>query len=283
MMSSCYYILVLCLRVLVVGGPTLDIVVVDRERTVRYGGPGIYVSAAASVLGLDLEVYVLGVVGWRTLGSLRVIGELGGLWIGTYFPWVEGLVFEHVYRGVNRVSSMIGTATALPSSTIFNAIEKIRPDIVVLSPVYGEVTIGTPSLLYHNYDECIFFDIQGLQRRGLARGLPPIVSSFIHASDKEAEDIYNIVKSHILETSGYGPIRLVHENSVEVIGHAVGELNDPTGAGDVFTFLFAYRFCRDYSVVESVEWASRITYNVLPTINDLVKNLSSDSHSLGDG
>lgn len=273
----------LYLRVLVVGGPTLDIVVVGGERTVRYGGPGTYVSAAASVLGLDIEVYILGEVGWRTLGSLRVIGELDGLWTGMYFPWVEGLIFEHVYRGINRISSMIGTTTTLPSPLILKTLEKIRPDVVILSPVYGEITIETPSLLYHNYNECIFFDIQGLHRRGLARGLPPIVASFIHASDREAEGIYGIVKSHILETSGYGPIRLINGDSVEVVGHAVGELSDPTGAGDVFTFLFAYRFCSDYSIVESVEWASRITYNVLPTINDLVKNLSTISHSFGDG
>jgi len=266
----------------VVGGPTLDIIVVGGEKTVRYGGPSIYASAVASLLDLGVEVYVLGVVGWRTLDSLRVIGELGGLWSGMYFPWVEGLVFEHVYRGVNRLSSMIGSTTTLPSSRILQALEEIRPDIVILSPVYGEIALETPSLLYHNYDRCVFLDIQGVQRIGLAKGLLSIVASFIHASDTEAEEIYNIVMSRILETSGYGPIRLIHGSNREMIGHAVGELEDPTGAGDVFTLLFAYSFCRNGNIVESVEWASRTTYNALPAINDLVKNLSMDSHILGD-
>ena len=273
----------LCLKVLVIGGPTLDIIAVGGERTVRYGGPSIYASATASLVGLDLDVYALGVVGWRTVESLRVIRELGGLWRGMYFSWVEGLVFEHVYRGVNRLSSMIGTTTALTPSRILQVVNEIRPDMVILSPVYGEVVPEVPSLLYHNYDKCVFLDIQGIQRIGIASGLLPVVASFIHASDSEAEEIYSTIKSRILETSGYGPIRLIYGSDVYVIGHAVGELEDPTGAGDVFTLLYAYRFCRGSDIVESVEWASRITYDMLPAINDLVKNLSMDSHSLGDG
>jgi len=264
----------------VVGGPTLDIIVVGGERTVRYGGPSIYASATASLIGLDLDIYVLGVVGWRTVESLRVIRELGGLWRGIYFPWVEGLVFKHVYRGVNRLSSMIGTTTTLAPSRILQVVNEIRPDIVILSPVYGEVALEVPSLLYYNYDKCVFLDIQGIQRKGIASGLLSIVASFIHASDSEAEEIYGTIKSRILETSGYGPIRLIYRGDVNVIGHAVGELEDPTGAGDVFTLLYAYRFCSSSDIVESVEWASRITYSVLPAINDLVKNLSMDSHSL---
>ncbi len=267
------------LKVLIVGSPTLDYILFNSGTEIRrYGGPGIYDVLASYYLGDNIIPYIVGVVGRETFPTLKIISDYGGVWSGVFYPYNDGLVFRHYYKNMERYTILVGSYSVTPIDLVISEIRRINPDIVIISPVHGEIAPQLPSILYSSSSSpCVFLDIQGFHRVRITDSLLRNPAAFIHASEDEIEGLYNVVDSIIIETNSAGPIHLVSRTDRVFASKALGELKDPTGAGDVFTFLYAVSYCNDYDVNKAVSWANNMTFKILPSLNDLVKRLSSST------
>lgn len=222
-------------RALIVSPPTIDIIALDGSTVVRPGGPGLYAGYALKHAGC--EVSLLGPAGSETLMTARVERELGLERIGYMTP-LAGFIFRLEYKGGKRRVSFSGDRSAVDPQILRSALRREDPDLLVLSPIFGELSPSDAVAACVEISHCAV-DAQGFVRGGLEvpSGVP-----LLHASDDDIS--YDEVRKHrakvIYYTRGDGPVSVIVDGKEFLIAGPGERLEDPTGAGDVFTALVAH-------------------------------------------
>ncbi len=250
-------------RVLVVASPTLDIISGPWGRETRPGGPLLYVALAARRLGY--EVYGVGPYGYSVLETVRLEALLGAQRLCCLRTGV-GAVFSLEYdRAGNRREEYLGGSLTLSTDEVISVYERVKPDILVVAPVYGEITYGVARLLYALHGPCTGLDVQGFQRAGLGCP-PPHTSGIVHGSPSElGECSYEGGEWLRVETRGPEPFYTFTRWGERLETHpGQGILSDPTGAGDIFLFSLLHALCYEgMPVGDALAYASGLVYEVL--------------------
>lgn len=264
---------------LIISSPTKDVIHIRGESYVKPGGPALY--AGATLAGRGYRVLALGPYGYETLETVKVESMLGVERLGYYYSDSPGMVFAHFYRGGSRISRVDSRAPGIDQSLVVEAVREASPDIVLLSPVYGEEAGPIVQLLASAAtNSCLAVDVQGYVR--VYGGLWAQMAStgrytIIHASSDDfgvGEALGSGVKGVIVHTSGVGPIRIVKGGKVSmVIEPPIEEYHDPTGAGDIFTSLLAAEYCRTHDLPWAVWAAAKATPGALESIHGAIRGV----------
>ncbi|MCE4625404.1 MAG: hypothetical protein F7C35_06025 [Desulfurococcales archaeon] len=256
---------------LVVSAPTVDVKIVGGRLIREVGGPALYAGAAASLLGW--EVYAVGPIGHVTLETVHVEGILGIRRICCKTS-SQGFQFELVYKADKRSVSLLSKGPPLGEDDVLEHIYTIRPDAVLVSPVYSEIPPQLPTTIYQRIP-CTALDVQGYHRSGLKSALPAGSAAIVHGSPGELEGLRGDEARLMVETSGYGPLRVLARGRTvfRLRRPRGGLLEDPTGAGDVFTFILMTLICRGWGLVEAVEEASALVFELLPRVHEAIRSV----------
>ncbi len=252
---------------LVVSPPTLDYIYIRGSEVKRAGGPALYASFGASLLGY--RVLALGPWGWETAESVTVERDVGVERVGYPFAG-RGAVFRHYYVEGKRISEILGRPEAVRLDEFIGSVEDLKPDIVMISPVTGEeaghvLAAAVPLTTVR----CIALDVQGY-----VRGYNHLWYSFIarsrrlviHAStdDLSEEDASLIADRGILVyTRGEGPVTLYDGTAKIEYSGPRRRVTDPTGAGDIFTAIFSSTYCETLDAESSLRAAVELTPKAL--------------------
>lgn len=239
-------------KLVVYAPPTVDV----KGGQAFPGGPGLYASAAARVLGA--EAVLVGDYGYCTQAALRVEARLGAKRRGAPRPG-PGAVFLMDYRGEERFFTVAGLPHPIRCS------HAVHPGIGLLSPVYGEAPapstlLGAPGGV----------DAQGYARAGL-EALVDEPGIILHYSRGELD---GPPKRPFLtvETDGPRPVTVYVRGEpacrVPVRG---ARLEDPTGAGDAFTAALLLLLARGLDPCGAVEEASRTVPEALETAREAME------------
>lgn len=264
-------------RALIVSPATLDYVVTRAWTTIRPGGPALFAGSALALSGCS--VYSVGPVGLSTIIVPKIEESLGVSRLG-YKVSGEGAVFHHTYdeRGFRR-SRVLSVPQAIDLSFVGHALRSVNPDIVLVSPVYGEEWGALPAYIYHNHVRCLAIDVQGYTRVNPENWVYSVQgrSSLIaHVSDEDSPlreaRLLSANTRVVYYTRGPGPLSIVidgHEETVEGPGEL---LEDPTGAGDVFTVLALKEVCEGADPVEAAKYSVNETVRLLKVIHGMVES-----------
>lgn len=251
-------------RALVISPPTLDMVVFGGRFKLRVGGPGLYGGLAFKMMGCD--VGLVGPVGYETLRTTWVEGKLGLHRIGYVSPG-EGFLFTLTYAnmGSRRFTSFSGRVQALDPTVVLGTLRDYNPQLVLISPVYGEISEGLASYICGNVVYCAL-DLQGFTRVNyVLRG-----SRFrvVHVSDDDMdyEEVRGLKASVIYYTRGIRSVSVVLEGVEHRVDGPTVIVEDPTGAGDVFTAITLYNLYRGFDPVEAARVAVKLTSRILSDI-----------------
>ncbi len=248
-------------KAIIVSPPSLDII----GEGYRAGGPSLYAGAALRLLGW--EAYAVGPYGYCTSHVVALEEELGIHRLG-YPVAGPGLVFRIEYTGEGRRVELLHGVPGLDPQMVLHSLEDTgRPDIVLVSPLYGEEPGFLPGLLSSRYMTLV--DVQGYARRGL-HALIPARGGYqvLHASRDEVEGVPRW--GLVVLTDGPGRVEAYWNGArVHEYDPRGPLLDDPTGAGDAFTALVGAGLASGYTVEESVERAEEMVPLVLEFVHSL--------------
>ena len=259
-------------RALILAPPTLDVI----GDSARLGGPALYAGIAFRVLGVEVSAF--GPVGWMvqpfTWLELKVgIGRLGEL-----EPNCAGPVFRHKYhRGGLRTSVLAEPGCVFDIQMALEAVSIYAPDVVLLSPVWGEDPCFTLARAAANLAP-LYLDIQGYARAGYhvecgsGLGARAIHVAREDASLVEALRIARIMGPVIYTLGEEGGSLLLGKEQTGLPRPQV-TVDDPTGAGDVFTATVAALVeCGGMDLAEAATLASqRLTGEILNQARSLLQ------------
>ena len=239
-------------RVLIVSPASTDIVLTGRTARVRPGGPALYAGAAASLMGH--EAYAYGGWGYENDCTVKAEEMAGVVRLGERSAG-GGAVFVLDYRGGERRVVLAGRPPSVCAG-VLAAYRRVDPDLVLVSPLYGDVCPGILPML--RAGALVAVDVQGYHRAGMKGQLLPGSADVIHGSGEEARGLHRSAAPIIVETNGYGPVALsLRGVRVTVLERPPGpRLRDPTGAGDVFTLLLAIHLHRGEPPLEAARLAA---------------------------
>ena len=257
--------------VLVASPPTMDYMVYEDSVVPRPGGPALYSSFGASMVGW--RVYAVGPWGWETMATTRVEWELGVERLG-YQAAGRGAVFRHVYMGNRRFSEILGRPEGFRVDELLRAIDEVKPDAILLSPITGEESGYVAELLAHRTDvKCVGLDVQGYVRGfgGVWEAFIPEGRSYlvhISSDDTGEEGVWRAVglmgsRGVLVYTRGPGPVSLIIGGSELRLPGPARQVKDPTGAGDIFTTITLASYCESGDIVYAVKRALELTPEAL--------------------
>ena len=269
----------------VVSPPTLDLIRVGGRVYTKPGGPALYGGFGARLVGVG--VVSVGPVGYLTLESARAEALLG-VSRGGYGTSSPGFVFSHEYESGYRRSTVLHRGPAMDPQRVIDVVDSARPDMALLSPIYGEEW-GLLAEALRQMVDCMALDLQGYVRAGLGDRFLGVVRgryTLLHASDEDiGPGLLSRLHSngYIVYTAGTGPIRVIYgRGSIDVtVGGPKRVVKDPTGAGDVFTALALYRFCSTWDIEEAVKYSVEKTPEVLEAVNTELSKILEHEKSHG--
>ncbi|MCE4612446.1 MAG: hypothetical protein F7C07_01245 [Desulfurococcales archaeon] len=264
----------------IVSPPTLDLIRIGGRAFTKPGGPALYGGFGARLVGV--RVFSVGPVGYLTLESTRA-ERLLGVVRGGYSTASPGFVFSHEYEAGYRRSSVLHRGPAMDPQAVLDLVDRARPDMALLSPIYGEEW-GLLAEQLRQMVDCMALDLQGYVRAGLGDLFLGVVRgrfTLLHASDEDiGPGMLGSLESsgYIVYTAGTGPIRIVYNRGrLDLTIRGPKKIvEDPTGAGDIFTVLALYRFCSTWDVEEAVKYSVERTPHALEAVNlELAKILET--------
>ncbi len=258
-------------RALIVAPPTIDIM----ENGLRPGGPGLYAGYALSRLGYSVFLY--GASGWLTRLVEGVEARLGLRRIGYYTPWSMGAVFRLVHdRDGNKSAVPVSRPPALDVQSVLDVVNKVYPDLVILSPVYGEDCTLASTLGGHGM---LVVDVQGYSRAGLEC---PLDARIVHVSveDYGFHMLPGCQPGIILYTLGVDGVIVADGCRWLSIPGPDVILDDSTGAGDVFTALFSHHYLESGDALEAAVEAVAGTPRILAGLHTRLASTRLDPGTL---
>ncbi|USS41453.1 PfkB family carbohydrate kinase [Thermococcus aggregans] len=233
------------MRCLVIGHLTHDIIIKNGRKTEGIGG-GVYYSSLA--LSKFCEVVVLTKVGKDF--PIEWLEELESYGISTIIiPSEKSTTYELLYLGENtRQLKLLSRA----DSFTLDEIPKEKFDLVLLNPVANEIPQEALSII--NAKEVVA-DVQGFLR-GFENDnvvLKEIDGEFlknaqvVHADAYEFQHIRNLRPDdvEVLLISNGAERGVAYHRGKKYLYHPLKiDLDDPTGAGDVFLASFAYFYMK---------------------------------------
>ncbi len=233
------------MRALIISAPTVDRVLLKGNiERVQAGGPALYAGLALRNLGY--EVYTLGPYGslsLRTVAKERMLGIRRLCCDGMG----HGLLMVHFYDGDGvRRSRREGSTETMGWSLVEPYLHQLRPDLVIVSPNYDEVSIEVP-LRARRAGYKVAVDFQGYARymgELWWHRVPDGIADLGHLSDDDApsqatEQLARKVSS-LIYTTGIGGAVVYSGGRVTAMPSRGGPLADRTGAGDIITALVAH-------------------------------------------
>ncbi len=242
----------------VAAAPTIDLILLHDETLVRPGGPGLYASAAARLLGSQTRL--VGAPGQCTAATVMAEASLGArrLTPPTVSP---GAVFVLMYWDRERSFLVASRPTPLDAPP--------AGETVLSSPVYGEAPLPVSQGLV------IGVDAQGYVRAGL-EGLLESRGAYqvLHYSRGELDSPPSVA-GIVVETNGPGPIT-VYAGGREACRVPVRGplLEDPTGAGDAFTAAYTILVARGLDPCGAAEEASRLVPEALGAAREAAESVA---------
>ncbi|BAN89630.1 ribokinase-like domain-containing protein [Aeropyrum camini] len=261
-------------RVLIVSPPTVDIVEVRGGAVKKPGGPALYAGYAARTLGC--RVYAIGPVGYDTLWTAAVESRLGVTRLG-YLTASQGYVYHHKYgvRG-KRVSRILGRPEPLDPVRVLEALGRGVYTVVLLSPLHGEDSGCLASYIYSNTGSITAVDLQGYYRAYAQSWSPPTarIASLAHlSSDDASQPPYKPLAGLIIYTRGDKGGEVLGPQGVSPIPPPPRLVEDPTGAGDVFTMVYSIMIARGETPSSAAEQAANTTPEILESIMQEIAGL----------
>lgn len=250
-------------KALVLSPPTLDLL----PSGARPGGPGLYTGLALKKLGARPSL--AGPIGYMTRETVELERSLGLERLG-YHTTHPGAVFRLEYTPQGRRVHTLHPPPGMDTVEAARALSQAWWDAVILSPLAGEEAGAVLRLLWQ-HTRLTVVDVQGYHRAGLKAALGGAgLYQVLHASQEEAEDLKPA--GVMVVTNGLEPIR-VYTPWAQLRVDPVGPpLEDPTGAGDVFTGALALGLLRGMELGEAVEWAASTVPRLLPGIHEVIMN-----------
>ncbi len=147
------------LKALIIGNLTIDIV----DGSTRLGGPGLYGGIALRQLG-D-EVYVYSSISREYLDKVKRALDTHKInLVGSECSSMPTFII----RG-GKVRGLEKQGCSIDVDNVVQIIDTIKPDIIILSPVLGEIDVNTISKIsihaHRSNVKVVSLDIQGLVRR----------------------------------------------------------------------------------------------------------------------
>jgi len=253
-------------EVAIVGALTLDYL--GDSSSPVLGGPPVYAGQAAKALGAHVKAYTA--VGDDFPQPLiKRLTELGIELSATRVKDMPSYRFKAVFKAGKRMLSMISMGPEIP----LQALEDIRADAVIASPVFKEISVEHLSLL-RDRTELLVVDLQGFLRNLGENGLVSLktpamkeiapLADVFHCSEEEAAVLTGFTGpaevAEALQRLGARTTLVGYVEGVLVV--TVGNymfLNvqnnhtpvDTTGAGDMLTGALTALLLKGYSVEEA--------------------------------
>ncbi|MCE4616194.1 MAG: hypothetical protein F7C09_03910 [Aeropyrum sp.] len=267
-------------RALIVSPPTLDLIEGPWGSESRPGGPGIYAGVAFQRAGCAVDL--VGAIGHLTMETVVVEKRLGFNRVG-YYESFDGYVFHHIYKAGGRVSRLVTEPRPLDIIRLLDLLRDADYNIILYSPIYGEDSGYIPQYLSSNWRGVVALDIQGYARRWKDGWAPPSkrIASIIHVSSDDSFYPSECSSYITIYTEG------VRGGYVDICGGPrLGippprkRLENPTGAGDVFTALVLVMLAiGGYSLKESLDRAVDLTAEVLKSANEVLSSYAGSTTS----
>jgi len=256
------------LRVLIAAPASTDTVVTGRASYSRPGGPALYAGGAAALLGH--EVYAYGGWGHENLCTIRAERAMGVERFSLPSPGPGAVLMLDYTMPGRRVA--IKSPPPRVCTGLLRAVRILRPDLVIVSSIHGDICPQVLPLVRHHATTVL--DVQGYHRAGMKSLIPGGAADAIHATGREAQGIPGGAAPVIVETSGYGPVRMIKaEGETLLLDKPPGpRLEDPTGAGDVFTLLLALGLARGMSPEEAALSAAGLVHAILGEVHRRVEH-----------
>ena len=218
-------------RALIIASPTIDLV----GGEIRPGGPGLYAGYALASIGYT--VFLHGPLGWLTGIVEHVESRLGLHRVGFPAPWSMGAVFRLEETPGGKRATVLSMPPAFDLQAVLDTVAELAPDLVILSPVYGEDCILASTI----YAGMLVVDLQGYSRAGLDC---PVRGAIVHlsAEDYGFSSIPHCSPRILVYTLGVRGALVVDGCRWFSIPGPENVLEDSTGAGDVYTALFAHYY-----------------------------------------
>ncbi len=250
---------------LIVSSATIDRHITRKGSWTMPGGPGLYGGLALRMLGF--KVFSVGPVGYKTLSTMALEERLGIRRICCLQPY-EGAVFELDYTMGERRTRMTGRIHAVSEDQLSMV---PRVDLAIVSPTYGEVPPSIIPLLREK-SRLVVVDAQGFHRSGLLLSCKRC-ADIVHGTGEELSSTGLDAAYLTVETSGYGPISLFvgGERRAYYMGPPGPRLEDPTGAGDVYTSILSLLILHQVYPYDAAWLAAEYTVKLLPIIAETIK------------
>jgi sugar/nucleoside kinase (ribokinase family) len=217
------------------------------------------------------RVYAVGPWGWETVDTTAVERDVGVERLG-YQAAGRGAVFRHVYGPRGRVSEILGRPEGFRVEEVLRAVDEVRPDAVLISPVTGEEAGHAAALLAQRSDvRCVALDVQGYVRGyggswpGLLPGARTLLVHMSSDDEGAGEALRWVAGRHLLVyTRGAGPVTIAGPGGLSASLPGPSKIvRDPTGAGDIFTAIALAEWCSGAPVEEAVARALEKTPEAL--------------------
>lgn len=251
------------MRCLVIGHLTHDIIIKNGRKTEGIGGGAYYSSLALSKF---CEVVVLTKIGKDF--PIEWLEELESYGISTIvIPSEKSTTYELLYLDENtRQLKLLSKADSFD----LDEIPKEKFDIVLLNPVANEIP---PKALNLINAEGVIIDAQGFLReiKNSRVVLKEINGEFlknaqvVHADAYEFQHVRNLNPDdvEVLLISNSAESGVAYHRGKKYLYHPLKiDLDDPTGAGDVFLASFAY-FYMECPFVQALKRANAFTATFL--------------------
>jgi len=254
--------------ILIISAPTLDLI--GKRR--RAGGPGLYGGIAAKLMGY--KPAVLGPSGWDDTLALKAYLSAGIDYVGPVLPGCA-YRFKHEYTSEGRLSRITCRASALGSEALHDmSLSGHGP--VVASPVGCELSPSLIGYLGNNLG-LTALDAQGIVRcypetwLGMLGSSP--LASLIHLSNDDTPEL-PLLRGVLAYTTGAdGGYVLVDGKIHSRIPSAERPLDDPTGAGDVFTVIAAIISWETGDPVEAAHKAGELVPETMREVRAVVDSI----------
>ncbi len=255
-------------KLLFLASPTVDYIGGGGPRP---GGPGLYGGLAARLLGYD--PYVVGPLGFEDLWVIGEYRRYGIEYLGPRRPGC-GYRFRHFYTEQGRVSEILCMPHPLALDEALEALMTKTYEVIVVSPVGCEVPPWILPVLASTGIP-VTLDIQGFTRcygdlweQVLTRLQGVLI---VHVSSDDLPQPPRLGGSVIAYTKGLeGGLVVAGEDWISELPRPSRLVEDPTGAGDVYTVIAAIRLAGHGDPVRAAVEAGDIAPGVLAKVKELI-------------